>query len=305
MTTVAPPPAPEQPEHAERPVPAAAAPRADCVADSAGGLTFDLSDPGGLQDHHLLVLRRRHSTDVDDELRLPLTPSGDGRLRAALPSSVLLPEGRWDAYAELASEPPRRLVPGVNDLRSLVDRAPSGARGHVAVRIPYATKHGNLTVRSWLRAPHAEAGELTLGATGFTVHGRTYGTAPTPQAYGELRGRGGNRPVHRLPVAFRGPDFDLTVDYAAPAQDAGRDTWSLWLLPAGEGGPEVRVARLLDDVADRSAIFGYPAVPLTTARGTVLAGPGYTRNNDLVLRTDPADSGPGRGRTRTVTVLNG
>lgn len=127
-------------------------PGADCIADSAGGLTFDITDPGpgaAAGDTHL-VLRHR---DGVREVRLPLTPAADGRLRAALPSSVELPEGRWDAYAQVADGEPQRLAPGLNDLRSLVDRVPSGARGHVAVRIPYGTKHGNLSVRSWLRAP--------------------------------------------------------------------------------------------------------------------------------------------------------
>lgn len=123
-------------------------PRADCIADSAGGLTFDVTAGGEAGSAHL-VLRRREGRE---EVCLPLAPAADGRLRAALPSIVALPEGRWDAYARVDAGEPRRLVPGVTDLRSLAARIPSGSRGHVAVRIPYATRQGNLTVRSWLRA---------------------------------------------------------------------------------------------------------------------------------------------------------
>ncbi|MDX6362250.1 MAG: hypothetical protein QOC85_1253, partial [Streptomyces sp.] len=65
-------------------------PRADCIADSAGGLTFDITETGEPGDA-LLVLRRREG---HEEVSLPLTPAADGRLRAALPSSVALPEGR-------------------------------------------------------------------------------------------------------------------------------------------------------------------------------------------------------------------
>src|SRR6185436_20370462 len=97
------------------------------------------------------------------DVRLPLTPAGGGRLRAALPGSVELPEGRWDVYAHTAGAEPRRLQPGLNDLRALVDRDPGPGAERIAVRIPYVTKHNNLTVRSWLRAPHAEAGELHIG----------------------------------------------------------------------------------------------------------------------------------------------
>ena len=144
------------------------------------------------------MLRHR---DGRQEVRLPLTPAADGRLRAALPSSVELPEGRWDAYAQVGGGEPQRLAPGLNDLRSLVDRVPSGARGHVAVRIPYGTKHGNLSVRSWLRAPHAEAGELRIGKAELGVRGQVYGVELAPDAHAELRGREEPETVVRAEVS--------------------------------------------------------------------------------------------------------
>ncbi|MEV5983080.1 hypothetical protein [Streptomyces sp. NPDC052114] len=266
---------------------AATAPRADCIADSAGGLTFDVTDTGepGLRDAAYLLLRLRESAD---EVRLPLSPSADGRLRAALPSSVELAEGRWNAYVQVAGGDPRRLMPGVNDLRSLVDRAPSGSRGHVAVRIPYATKQGNLSVRSWLRAPHAEAGQIEIGDAAMTVHGRLYGTALTDGAYAEAVRRAEPGLVHRCDVAVEGPRFTFGVRHGLLA-DSGPGPWDLWLLPAGENGPRVRLARLLDDVPDKKTIFTYPATRFTTAaHGTVEAGPYYTNDNDLAVRVREA-----------------
>jgi hypothetical protein len=116
------------------PAPRVAPLRADCVSNSAGGLTFDVTARGASAVTHL-VLRRR---DGDGEVSLPLAPAADGRLRAALPSTVALPEGRWDAYACVGDDEPQRLAPGATDLRSLAARTPSGSRGHVAVRIPYS-----------------------------------------------------------------------------------------------------------------------------------------------------------------------
>ncbi|MFJ8505580.1 hypothetical protein [Streptomyces avermitilis] len=256
-------------------------PRADCVADSAGGLTFDIggSDEEGLAH---LVLRRRED---DEEVRLPLTPSADGRLRAALPSSVELPEGRWDAYAQTAGGEPQRLVPGVSDLRSLVDRGP-GTAGHVAVRIPYATKHGNLTVRSWLRAPHAEAGELRIGDGELRVSGRVYGAALAPGAYAELCRRGESASALTAEVVPQQGEFWFTVDYGVMAEGV----WDLWLRPAGEDGPRVRIARLLDDIADKKPIFTYPKVTLETKHGPVQAGPYYTADNELSVTVTSAPS---------------
>ncbi len=270
MMTLAPQTA-SQPTEEDAPMP----PRADCIADSAGGLTFDMTGPGGPGDTHLLLRHR----DGHQEVRLPLAPAADGRLRAALPSGVELSEGRWDAYAQTAEGEPQRLTPGLNDLRSLVDRVPSGAHGQVAVRIPYATKHGNLSVRSWLRAPHAEAGELHIGEDELGVRGQVYGVALTPDAYVELTGRkeAGSLPrteVHRDEAGFR-----FTVGYARLPEGV----WDLWLRPAGESGPRVRIARLLDDIVDKKPIFTYPKVTLETQDGTVEAGPYYTSDNDLAV----------------------
>jgi hypothetical protein len=256
------------------------APRADCVADSAGGLTFDITDRGEPGPAHLLLKLR----DSEQEVRLPLTPAADGHLRAALPSSVELPEGRWDAYVQVADAEPRRLVPGINDLRSLVDRVPGAWRGHVAVRIPYATKYGNLTVRSWLRAPHAEAGELDVGKYVLGVRARVYGTALAPDAYVELVGRQAAPVVHAELTADQ-DGFHFAVPYAALRPGL----WDLWLRPAGETGPRVRIARLLDDIADKKPVFIYPTATLETEHGPVTAGPYYTGDNDLAVKVAAVD----------------
>ncbi|WP_030417988.1 hypothetical protein VM636_23975 [Streptomyces sp. SCSIO 75703] len=257
--------------------PSAAPLRADCIADSAGGLTFDVAARGESATAHL-VLRRR---DADDEVGLPLAPAAEGRLRAALPSSVLLPEGRWDAYARVSDGEPLRLVPGVTDLRSLTERTPSGLLGHVAVRIPYATRQGNLTVRSWLRAPHAEAGEPHLAQEGLTLRGRVYGTRLDAGAHAELRPRPGSgaRGVLRAALEGEGAEFRLAVDYTALEPGV----WDLWLRPAGPEGPAVRVARLLDDIADKQPVVTYPTARVRTPGGLVAAGPYFTRDNDLSL----------------------
>ncbi|MGC9499172.1 hypothetical protein [Streptomyces sp. WG7] len=269
------------------PTPSAAPLRADCIGDSAGGLTFDVAAHEGTG-AALLILRRRAADGADDTVSLPLAPAAEGRLRAALPSSVALPEGRWDAYARVSDGEPRRLVPGVTDLRSLADRTPGGLLGHVAVRIPYATRQGNLTVRSWLRAPHAETGELRAAEGGLTVRGRVYGTQLAPGAHAELRVRSGTGEggVRRLDVAADRAEFGFTVPYGTLAPGE----WDLWLRPAGEPGPAVRLARLLDDIADKHPVLTYPRARVRTPHGLVRAGPYYTRDNDLSLSVTPLET---------------
>ncbi|UQA96265.1 hypothetical protein [Streptomyces halobius] len=281
---------------------------ADCIADSAGGLTFDLTAP---QDAHTawsaaLVLRLRGGDGPDDEVRLPLGPNGAGRLRAVLPSTVALAEGRWNAYADFGDgRDPRRLLPGVNDLRSLVDRRPLAGIGRLGVRIPYATKFGNLALRSWLRGPHAEAGDILVAPDGLTVSGRLYGAVPAAGAQAEARARRTpagdgapplsasppvSAPVVTVPLTVDGPDFTFTLPYAELADRwrRGNEQWDLWLRPA-EGARPVRIARLLDDVPDKKQVFSYPALPVPTAAGEVRVGPYYTLDNDLAIRV----AGPG------------
>ncbi|WP_308289780.1 hypothetical protein [Streptomyces muensis] len=118
------------------PVPQAAPLRADCIADSAGGLTFDVTAAGATETAHL-VLRHREG---HEEVTLPLTPATQGRLRAALPSSVALPEGHWDAYARVTQGEAHRLAPGAMKVDAL------------ASRVPYETRQGNLSVECRLEA---------------------------------------------------------------------------------------------------------------------------------------------------------
>ncbi|MFF0746228.1 transferase [Streptomyces sp. NPDC004111] len=258
-------------------------PRADCTADSAGGVTFDVAVAAAPD--AALVLRRRGGTRGDD-VRLPLTPVSPSRLRAVLPSTVDLPEGRWEAHVHGAGEADLAVRPGISDLRALLDRTPDPRHEAVAVRIPYAAPDGSLAVRSWRRAPHAEAGDLTFAADGsaMTVEGRLYGVELGPDAVVEARLRGERDRVHREPVTGGEHSFVCTLPYAplAEGRDGAKWAWDLWLTPAADT-PAIRVARLLDDVAEKQPVFKYPALPVGDD-GKTVAFPYYTLDNDLTVQ---------------------
>ncbi|MEK8170265.1 hypothetical protein NKH77_12500 [Streptomyces sp. M19] len=125
----------------------------------------------------------------------------------------------------------------MNDLRALVDREPGPGTGPLAVRIPYPTKHGNLSLRSWLRAPHAEAGEIRVDGAGIQVHG-TLHHAQDPDrwlagAVAEARCRRDRALVRTAPLTVTGPRFVFTLAYADLAEpwQGGEDLWDLWLRP--------------------------------------------------------------------------
>ncbi|MFI0818341.1 hypothetical protein ACH4TX_17800 [Streptomyces sp. NPDC021098] len=276
--------------------------RADCVADSAGGLTFHISDwarpePGSYDDWKgALVLRLRGAGAGDDgEVRLPLGPTADGRLQAALPGTVTLPEGRWDVFAAYGEQEPQRLVPGLHDLRSLVDRRPGPSTSPLSVRIPYATKHGNLSLRTWRRAPHAEAGEIRLEDGAMTVGGRLYRVERPADwldgAVAEARCRRDRDLVRTAPVTADGAAFSFTLASAPLAESwgGGAEAWDLWLRPADGTATPVRLARILDDVADKKEIFTYPARTVDAPHGTAAVRPYYTVDNNLSVRVSDPD----------------
>ncbi|RLL66132.1 hypothetical protein [Streptomyces sp. Z26] len=297
--------------------------RADCTADSAGGLTFDVAlrdgSAGDRWDAALLLERRGPGGDgppygdgdpydlgdgpadpfapgevtdaADHWVRLPLFPSGDDRLRAALPSTMTLAEGRWDAYVALGEETPRRLLPGALELRPLGDRDPSAHRTWLGVRIPYASRNGGLAVRAWLRWPHAELADLSVADGGLRLRGRLFGAALDDGARVEAWPRGGAG--ERVTAGVRGaggPDFTATlcldtllatVPGSGGEDRAGPAVRDVWLRPA-EGAAPVRVGRILDDVPDKKRTCPHP--PHRTADGT--ATPYYTRDNDLAVRLE-------------------
>lgn len=262
---------------------------ADCTADPAGTLTFTFAPEAVSGPEPVLLLRRRGEAGrrPGGTVRLPLGASGPGRLRAVLESSTGLPEGRWDVYVEEAGEE-RTVEPGLRDLRALVDRSPDAGATTVSTRLPYPTLDGRLAVRSWVRAPHAEAGDITLGPAGMTAEGRLYGVGVGEGAAVEARLPGDPARVHRVPLtAADGPPgaFTFTLPYAALATAPVREEqlWRLWLIPdAGAAG--IRISRILDDLWTRKQAYAYPARP---AADGVLATPVYTNDNDFCVRLEP------------------
>ncbi|NEA38246.1 hypothetical protein [Streptomyces sp. SID11385] len=245
-----------------------------CVADATGALAFVVTEPEGLTGGRLLLRQR----GTGEEVRLPFTATGPGPLRAVLPGDTPLAEGYWEVHAEPPGGEPVRLRPGLDDLRALVDRDPEGA-GTIAVHLPYASKYGNLALRAWLRAPHAEAGAVHVAPGETTVRGRCYGTVPTPAAYAELRPAEGEGEPVRAEVTGEGREVRLRIAHA-PLLAHGPRHWQVWLRPDGARGPEVRLARLLDDLVDRHTVFTYPA----TVHEGLRARPYYSGANNLAFR---------------------
>ncbi|MBW1599457.1 hypothetical protein [Streptomyces sp. JJ38] len=264
-------------------------PQADCTADHTGDITLTLPAASAAPGWDTLLLHRR-GDDPDDTRRLPLTPAADGSRTATLPLALRLAEGRWDAYVTRSGTRRTRLHPGVNDLRTLADDAARARHTRGAVCVPYATKYGNLSLRTWLRWPHAEAGRVHLTEDTGTVEGLLLGADLTATARLEARTRGPGSQRITVPVTRDGNSFTAELPWRELTRrqpdDREHTEWELWLSPHPGGAEPIRLARILDDVPDKRSVYRYP--PVRTGPGTTV-GFAYTGAGDLSVevRTAP------------------
>ncbi|MFF7979925.1 hypothetical protein ACFZDK_12460 [Streptomyces sp. NPDC007901] len=264
-------------------------PRVDCTVDAAGRITFDLP-PGPTEGEQVLLRLRPKKGQPEKVLHvLDLESAADGRRRAVLGPEPVLAEGRWDVY--LLGEPGARrarLRPGLRDLRALVDGHLRDRPSPLAVRVPYVTKDGHLTVRAWLRPAHAEAAGIDVTDRSTTVTARLHGASLRSGATVQLRLRGSGGTVRTLRPRpgheDRAFSFTITHEELAEATGSRGGVWDVFVRPAPET-PFIRVARLLDDVADRKEVFVYPSVDV----GGAVVRPYYTVDNDLSVEVTQAD----------------
>ncbi|MFJ5112338.1 hypothetical protein ACIQAD_17085 [Streptomyces sp. NPDC088551] len=269
-------------------------PRADCTVDGENRIVVRLTSPAGPEapdSRPRLLLRLRPPKDQPEQVRrvFALEPApGRDRWQATIDPEPAFEEGRWDAYVLPSSdEPRRRLLPGVRDLRALVTgRAPDSRHSPVAVRIPYATLDGYFAVRAWLRPTHAEADRIRVGDGAATVRGRLFGAGLDTGAAALLRRRGRGGPTREVELTAESDHaFSFTVGYRdllSTQGGAGPAVWDVFVRPSA-GAPPIRMARLLDDVADRKKVFVYP----DTAVDGLTARPYYTVDNDLSVEITP------------------
>ncbi|WP_405940259.1 hypothetical protein OG338_29470 [Streptomyces sp. NBC_00726] len=243
--------------------------------------------PASARPRLLLQPRPKKGRPEEAGRSLVLEPVGPDEWQTVLEAAPSLEEGRWDAYVVTGPGEERvPLLPGLRDLRGLVSGGDAVRGGPVAVRIPYATKDGRLAIRAWRRATHAEAGRITVGSGAMAVMARLYGAGLGEGAEVSLIRRGRESAMARFALSAEGDrDFSFTVDYAdllAEAVGGAPAVWDVFVHPCA-GAPRVRVARLLDDVADRKTVFVYPATTL----GGVSVRPYYTLDNDLSVEVAP------------------
>lgn len=262
------------------------APVADCVAEADGSLTVTLlaptaptdrtapaapTDPPARPDAPRLVavLQGR------DPVERTYTFRADGTL--TIPVGEDLAEGNWVCHVEDPATGARapltaRAVDQRGSLRPADRMGPGDGVRHL---VPYRRPPGHLLeLRSWVRAVHAEAGDIALTDDRATLTGRLLGPVTDRADRPELvMRRYDSHEEVAVPGAWLPGDrfrIDLPWEELAGRRRREQDTWALWLRYAPDRGP-VKIARLLDDVVAKADVFAYRPVRRHKRRPLLLA----------------------------------
>ncbi|KAB8169722.1 glycosyltransferase [Streptomyces sp. 3MP-14] len=275
-------PEPAPPEH----------PTTHAVAAPDGSLTVTLDRP--TRGELLLRLRRDPQRR---SVRVPFDRHGRATVHRA---EHTLAEGRWDAFLATAERPkPQRLAARLVETAALVGARPRPTPKGATAWIPYPTKDGNLTLRTWQRPHHAEVTAIRTTDTTATI---VVGTPFAPGSRVAARDATGREtPLTVTPtadgqLAATLAYADLPLPRTAPAPAEPR-TWRLHLTtPEGHTAP---LARIAGDTPDRRRTDAHPAAPLRTGdatgtgtgtgTGTMTVRPAFTGDNDLTLLAEPAE----------------
>ncbi|MET9547705.1 glycosyltransferase family 4 protein [Streptomyces sp. NPDC006627] len=284
-------------------------PTSTCAVDAAGDLIVRL-DRAGLPGGAFTLTATLRGSDgrgchlVEMPLRRP--ESDEAPWTAVLERRALpLAEGRWDLHVVRSDDGARRRVASsaVEQQSLLSLEPPPGAP--FSWWIPYATVKDNLSVRTWHRPAHAEAGALATDAASCTVEGTLHGARFVPGRRPRLLAVPRHDPsaAFETEVATLGADrFRFRLAYSRALEACGGEAATLDLaLRLSPGAEPVRVARVIGDVVDRRRTDVYPAAELPGPRdgGAASVRPRFTAANDLslVVRTVPADTGAYAGRS--------
>ncbi|WP_172384276.1 glycosyltransferase family 4 protein [Streptomyces sp. MNP-20] len=250
-----------------------------------------------------LVLRPRAGTE-DDTVRLPFRVTADDTEPYAKlllhRSGRPMAEGYWNVHLQQGRKGRvRRARAGLVEtgrlLAPTVPPHPSGAG--FATAVPYRTQDGNLSLRTWSRAAHAELESLAVDPDAITLTGTVHGAAARGHHYRlRARLRGGDASFETRCTVDEAGCFTARVPLTDPAgqHPGGEAIWDLGLEPYDEQGHVIRLARLRGDVIERRRTDVFPSARPATADGALELRPYLTSHNDLALKAVPDPVAPAR-----------
>ncbi|MGW5678495.1 glycosyltransferase family 4 protein [Streptomyces sp. NPDC003860] len=283
-------------------------PVADCVAEADGSLTVTVVSPeAAALKHPGLQLVWTHAEGAAEERAYPLAPNGT----SVVPAGEDFADGVWTCHTDSPLTGRRtEVIARSVDQRGAMNVA-ERMRTDCGVRhlVPYRQQFEHrLVLRSWVRPVHVESGDVTilerrLGTVverRLALTGRIVGPVePSGEPTLVLRRAGTGRPsatadttapdgtgatdatdgtdasgdeitFHGTREGTRGFSAVIDCESVAALQRSGDEQWELWLRFA-PGHEPVQVARLLDDVVQKSDVRVYPEVLVHKQRPLLFA----------------------------------
>ena len=214
-----------------------------------------------------LIVRRR---DDASERRVPLVPTGGGRVEAAVELADVAEPGDWDV---LAGDVPVAVGAGA---------LPEPAAVGTARLRPYRRDDGGLAIESRALPPHAELTRVLVRDGKLELTCELPIDLPGAELAAGLRGE--NREV-RVPVTLgeRSAHAELSL---------GELTDGVWDLRIAGDGHTLRVGAHVDGMPGKRRTVSYPAVRIDAERE---ARPYFTTEDNLSVRVGAPQREPDRG----------
>ncbi|MEV6953403.1 glycosyltransferase family 4 protein [Streptomyces sp. NPDC051183] len=185
---------------------------------------------------------------------------------------VQLGDGRWQVVMESGRGERVHVKAGIRDTRTLI-----GARsrllgdpgnGPVRWNLPYAQPNGKLTLRTVVRAMHAEVSTVQVDDDGIVLSAVLLGALDLmPGAQVVLTRRGHYKAQLTVTArVFGGRFFQAVLPVGAAVEDrlARWEDWDWWIQPDPFERRRVRICHLFEDFPDVKNSCAYPAVPVAT-----------------------------------------
>ncbi|MFD9907872.1 glycosyltransferase [Streptomyces sp. NPDC059063] len=246
-----------------------------------------------------LVLKPRAGTD-DDEVLLPFKVTADDGAYVRLMlhrSGRPMAEGYWNVHLQQGrAGRVRRVRAGLVEtgrLLAAVPPHPSGAG--FATAVPYRTKDGHLSLRTWSRAAHAELESLAVADGALALTGTVHGEAARGHHYrltAHLRGSDAEVRTRCKVDGAGGFAVELPLADLAGRHPGGEAVWDLRLDPYDEKGDGMPVARLRGDIVDRRRTDAFPSAHGATDDGDIELRPHLTVHHNLAVTAAPRAVAP-------------
>lgn len=163
-------------------------------------------------------------------------------------------------------------MPGHLDLRALLGRDQWTCTAPVVRRVPYRTQAGLLSFRSWVRTTPAEATIIDYVEGGLRLVTQFVGLPREGHSPRLLLRRRDPVPsdlvIAEATVSATELVFTVPIEELVRQRLARHDDWDTY-LDLGDSEP-VRIARLMDDVAEKNRTYVYPPTWLNDSTDPLL-----------------------------------